>query len=59
VTKIYYLEFLRDDKHVVPIPLSGLRVGTGRIESIVKRDKRTWDAGRCAGRYPGAEHPHA
>jgi hypothetical protein len=28
-------------------------------ESIVKRDKRTRDAGRCAGRYPGAGHPHA
>jgi hypothetical protein len=28
-------------------------------ESIVKRDKRTRDAGYCAGRYPGAGHPHA
>jgi hypothetical protein len=26
---------------------------------IVKRDKRMRDAGRCAGRYPAAEHPDA
>jgi hypothetical protein len=26
---------------------------------IVKRDKRMRDAGRCAGRYLAAEHPHA
>jgi hypothetical protein len=26
---------------------------------IVKRGKRMWDAGRCAWRYPAAEHPHA
>jgi hypothetical protein len=28
-------------------------------ESIVKRDKRTRGARGCAGRYPGAELPHA
>jgi hypothetical protein len=26
---------------------------------IVNRDKLTRDAGRCAGRYPTAKHPHA
>jgi hypothetical protein len=26
---------------------------------IVRRDKRMQDAGRCAGRYPAAEHSYA